>query len=780
MAKIPFKISARAASLIGHENIATADGAVIELVKNSYDADADDCIVFLDHSKRKKTLYIIDNGDGMDNQIIDDYWMTIGTANKLNDPRSRNKRIKTGAKGIGRFALDRLGNEASIITLPIGSMKGYQWNVKWDEFEMNKTLDQVFADLVEVEKLNFHSVVKEITNSFKPIADYLKKKSFVNGTIIKISDLKDEWSKNDIDALFKSLEILVPPIELPIFDLAFFDSLSETGFGKIDSLANEDYDYKLVAKVLKDQNIILTISRKEFNWKEIDPDVFKQKEPKNMSKFPYNLETLKKGTFSIKVPLLEFWPGLNEKDEKIIHEIGPFEFSFYYIKRTNRETEKFALRNIDTAKRRQWLDQFGGIKLYRDGFRVRPYGEVSSNSFDWLDLGGRSSVSAEGPGQKNGARWKVESQQVFGVINISRLNNPYLQDTANRAGLHENAQYFQFVDLILRLINTVELDRHYIMRPMAVVYDIKHETESNIQKANQQAEDTLAKNRRKNKGRLAFTKKTTDKDTIYAKAIKDLQKIIHQREEELRMIRVLGSVGLTLATFSHELDELNGDTQLYINKLNSFINSEFEKKSFSDIPRNKNPFLLIEEIRSLNNRISSWLEFAKTSLKKDRRKASDLHLSKYFLDFHKRWESFLETRNTQFTIIKKFGSLGLKKTYPIDMDSIFNNLLLNSMDAFFRKDSSPKREIKIDYEYEEKGLNIIYEDSGPGLLPEIKDIKDIFLPFFTTKKKEDQEVGIGLGMWIVRTTIEQYTGYIEILNSRPHFKVKLHFPKYSN
>src|SRR5204863_7890521 len=135
--------------------------------------------------------------------------------------------------------------------------------------------------------------------------------------------------------------------------------------------------------------------------------------------------------------------------------------------------------------------------------------------------------SAEGTGQKTGARWKVESQQAFGVINISRLQNPYLEDTANRAGLHENDHYFLFVDFILRLINTVELDRHYVMRPMAVVYDIKHETESNIQKANQQAEETLAKNRKKNKGRRGFTsKRPLDKESVYAKAIKDLQKII--------------------------------------------------------------------------------------------------------------------------------------------------------------------------------------------------------------------------------------------------------------
>src|SRR3989344_4198421 len=113
MAKIPFNVSARTARLIGRENVSNAEGAIIELVKNCYDADASSCIVFFDnkHTKSKSDLYIINNGDGMTEKVIRDHWMTIGTSNKLNDFRTKNKRIKTGAKGIGRFALDRLGKK---------------------------------------------------------------------------------------------------------------------------------------------------------------------------------------------------------------------------------------------------------------------------------------------------------------------------------------------------------------------------------------------------------------------------------------------------------------------------------------------------------------------------------------------------------------------------------------------------------------------------------------------------------------------------------------------
>ena len=134
MAKIPFIVSARAGKLLGRENFSNPEGAIIELVKNSYDADSKNCIVIFDvkydiiKDEKKKTekkiinkskshIFIIDNGEGMTDTVIKDYWMKIGTGNKEFDYLSDEKRIKTGAKGIGRFALDRLGSTTKMWTL---------------------------------------------------------------------------------------------------------------------------------------------------------------------------------------------------------------------------------------------------------------------------------------------------------------------------------------------------------------------------------------------------------------------------------------------------------------------------------------------------------------------------------------------------------------------------------------------------------------------------------------------------------------------------------------
>lgn len=80
MAKIPFNVQAYTARLIGRENVSTLNGAILELVKNTYDADASICIIYFDSNSYD--LYLIDNGDGMTKDIIINNWMTIGKSTK--------------------------------------------------------------------------------------------------------------------------------------------------------------------------------------------------------------------------------------------------------------------------------------------------------------------------------------------------------------------------------------------------------------------------------------------------------------------------------------------------------------------------------------------------------------------------------------------------------------------------------------------------------------------------------------------------------------------------
>lgn len=124
---LQFNVSARTAKLIGMENFANAEGAIIELVKNTYDADSKVCFIVFDlrSCKENSSIYIIDNGCGMTEEVIAEHWMTNGTDDKLKNLKSLKGRVKSGAKGIGRFALNRLGLISEMFTFSEETNTGF-------------------------------------------------------------------------------------------------------------------------------------------------------------------------------------------------------------------------------------------------------------------------------------------------------------------------------------------------------------------------------------------------------------------------------------------------------------------------------------------------------------------------------------------------------------------------------------------------------------------------------------------------------------------------------
>ena len=136
--------------------------------------------------KKLSTLFIIDFGEGMTNGIIQKHWMTIGTDHKANNIFTKTGRVRSGAKGIGRFALDKLGDKCTMITKidpsvhssANPSVEGYIWSVDWRDFEGEfKTIDKVQAELTEFNELNLNvEIEKRIKN--KSILDLIKKNPF--------------------------------------------------------------------------------------------------------------------------------------------------------------------------------------------------------------------------------------------------------------------------------------------------------------------------------------------------------------------------------------------------------------------------------------------------------------------------------------------------------------------------------------------------------------------------------------------------------------------------
>ena len=241
--KIPFTASARTAMLIGSENFSNPEGAIIELVKNTYDADSPYCYILFDGADKQITdIYIIDYGCGMDISTIQDCWMQIGTDDKQQNVQTANGRIKSGAKGIGRFALNRLGGQAVMYTHKNGE-DAYAWKVDWNDFNApGKRINEIMADLEMVSLEEIRCSLSELEKRFN-----VSLPKFYSGTILRISNLADKWGEESIKHLNSSLQDLVPPFNIPAFQQYLYVCGSNE-YGKITAKQYEDFDYPKIRK----------------------------------------------------------------------------------------------------------------------------------------------------------------------------------------------------------------------------------------------------------------------------------------------------------------------------------------------------------------------------------------------------------------------------------------------------------------------------------------------------------------------------------------------------
>lgn len=768
--QIPFTVSARTARLIGQENFANAEGAIIELVKNSYDADATVCVIIIDPIN--DSIRILDNGDGMTDNIIRNQWMTIGTDDKRTNYKSKT-RIKTGAKGIGRFALDRLGKSSTLITKTLES-ESLVWDVNWDQFEGSGAVISDVKATLQIGNSSFYDELVEI-NRFTGIGDeILNLWNEEKGTLISIDYLKDEWDERTTESLFSNLEILVPPLETNIFQIFLFSTIETEKYGKVQPTICDDYDYKIDAKVDENKNVKLTVYRNELNFGDLKRIGFFEKT--KLKQENYSLQSFEKGSFEIETNLESLIAGFKDVDiNNNLNKIGAFSFSFYFMKRgggqeKDEEIGKYPYKAVNYNIRTNWLNKFGGIKIFRDNFRVRPYGETKSSSFDWLDLGKRalSNPTVTRPG------YHVRPQQVYGIVNISRIDNINFEDKSSREGLQENDSFTLFKEIIKSIIEVFENDRNQIMISLKKIYD-----DENKKRQAKEAADKIIKDKNNPKSGNAAEEKS-EKDTLIS-AIEAYKEDIEELQDEQKILRVLASAGLIVTSFAHEFRNHTDSILPRTDELKEVLLQVIDINKLKDLPDFFDPYIMLSDMRKQDERLKSWLDFSISSVRKDKRSRRIINMVAYIEGLEKIWQSLLSRRNIKLTIDKwKFTEVNFNG-HEIDLDGIFNNLITNSVDAYKRADAGDLREIKLSFAFnplDTNGISVVYEDKGPGLLTEISDPNKIFQPFYTTKRDEKtgEKIGTGLGMWIVKSTIDEYNGDIEIVQSRPYFKVKITLP----
>lgn len=759
--KIPFTASARTAMLIGTENFSNPEGAIIELVKNTYDADSPCCYILFDGNDGQITeIYIIDYGSGMDISTIQDCWMQIGTDDKQRNVETGNGRIKSGAKGIGRFALNRLGSMAKMYTRKEGQ-NAFIWNVNWKDFNVpGKKINEVMADLDVVELEEIQRCLSRLAIRFNVFLP-----EFSLGTILKISNLADIWEEDAIKHLFSSLQDLVPPFNIPAFQLYLYVSGSND-YGKIEAKQYEDFDYKVSAKY---ENSVLKVDvqRNELDINALQSEYRGLFDMENMKQFPYRLEDFEKEIYHIEMPLGEL-NGLRKSQLLADYgaKLGAFQFDFYFIKgsksdiNSEKSDAKYPYRQFSPTHRRLWLKKNLGVKIYRDKFRVRPYGE---NGDDWLHLGDRYSQNPIGAGQRMGG-YHIRQNQIVGAVEISRLHNIYLQDKSGREGLQENDVFGLFKEVLLGIINIMEKDRNTVMYNLSLLYDKNHPKEDakkQADKAQKAGEYTQANYNALSQGYTVVKQELEDK------------------EEEVRLRRNLASTGLIITSFSHELNNLSiqtksrYDNMLYALNLVTSIDN-VKKLGLKDY---QNPYEVIKTQKNYDEQVRSWLEFSINSISKDKRLRKSIHLKSYFELFKKTWMTVMNELNIDFDV-KGFSDDMQIKAFVIDFDTIFNNLISNSIYAIKVKKSTINRKIRIDGKLEDEYLSIIISDSGKGLDKQYQNNPSVIFNAFESSRcnKNGEKIGTGLGLYIVKATINEYKGSsVQVLYQAEGFAIKIMF-----
>ena len=756
MAKVSFNVDAYTARLIGRENVAKLNGAVLELVKNTYDADASVCFLYYDESMQE--LYIGDNGCGMTPEIIMRHWMTIGRSTKKTSYVSKGGRIQTGAKGIGRFALDRIADRCIMLTATNDNR--FIWRVDWRDFEKESAITEVTADLDDTD-ISFSTFTNQMKNSdlIKLIADQFDE----HGTIFRLSMLRDKWGQKLISDIKNELTTLIPGELSQSFNIYLFDnSTSIEDAAVLHSDEGFSYDYKIEFAVSEDGRTNVKLWREEFDFGSsfehvMEAASFSKEDRAFFTGTPINYDTT----------LSEI---ITKDKDKLNNTIGAFSGKLYFAKLQvpKNEQKKFYYKTV--IDRSDFREAFGGIKLYRDQFRVRPYGDPHTSNYDWLQLSSRKNRSPAAVSHPHGA-WRVRGDQMLGSVYISRVNIT-LPDQANREGIIETPEFGMLKDFLVGIIQLFERDRQYVCRKLDELYNRETEAEKYRQEIEEKAEaESKRKEKTYEKGQDTVPPALMIEVSKAQKVIEDKEETIRNLEDENRLLRVLATTGIAINSYIHEFKEQTHKLNMKIVMAKEAL--EYDK----DYDEALNQIQAADQIRGS---FTSWFRVTIESVRRDKRTLKNVDLKAFISQLCDSWNQVLSGNGIH--IIDEYPDNEVTyRCFPYEIEIILNNLITNSA-TILRDLNEERKEIRITLLDQQSNIVLGYSDNGPGLASAYKSNPDLILePFESNKMNELGElVGTGMGMWLIKRTVSDYNGSVDLSQNRSEpkgFYCKIILPK---
>jgi signal transduction histidine kinase len=713
-----FRPKARLLNLLGFELITDEVIAAIELVKNSYDADAQKVGVTISNVSDKKNgvIKIKDDGHGMTLKILQEAWMEPARDNKKGIDGKRTRRfgrLPLGEKGVGRFSADKLGLRLEIIS------RFCKFNSETKE-AINLSQEEVVM-VVEGKKFVEDAYLDEIECAWQTRSpEEFTRDS--HGTLLQISELRKEWNRELVEKVHRGLARLASPLaEAQDFELWFESNEFPEFSGKIENPLLKNAPHSLEGTI--DENGIMTYTLVVDNG---EPKLGKKDLRKELGRFH-----IKKG----------------EDIEFRKPACGPFRFRLYAFERNRAVKKKYGM----DKEKVDLLNSLCGVSIYRDNFRVLPYGEPGN---DWLYL---DKGRIQSPGKVLG------NDRVIGYVEISQSSNPQLRDKTNREGLIEEGLVFADLrDLVREATDFLGLERYLLQphekRSKEKVEKGKDEIEEGtrvVQQSSTSLKSTLDKAKNDIEERRFLEAKTAvDQASLVIEAgeeaIKQIDdgksKLLEElivSEQQINNLIALSGIGLTAERMTHEFSRA---VRLAMDQL---------QKSLAILNRERKYPEATEHIYSA----ITQLMIVRTGLQQ----MEPLYYSK------RRYSELLNVaeiaKQTQFFYSNDIKDLDVEVTIIpeekllIEMGKghlmqIFDNLFDNALYWLKFKPAKDGRKITIKISGKEK--TIIFADNGPGIEENIKN--HLFDPFVSTKPD-----GRGLGLFIIQDILQNYKSEIEIL-----------------
>lgn len=718
-----FGVDARHVRQLGRELVGDRVTALVELVKNAYDADATEVSlkfltssVFLENPDQhgdeahvrigrvlSGQIEVHDNGAGMSLEDLAQGWMRIAGDAKERNPRSpKFGRARSGRKGIGRFAAESLGEHLTLWTTQAGSDTGIEVKFDWmTDYESGQDLQTV-------------------GNSY----EVLPAEKSEHGTVLRIAGLHSAWTNAQRSRVARALLLLQPPFPV---------SVSQESALETDTMPDPGFRVQFTINGIPE--------------KATSVEGFLEGETAHIE-----AEVLQDGSLKLRVRSQLLGIDREEILSGKYLVVGPLTISASYF------IYLAGVIGVPLQAARDQAQEYGGTRIYRDGMRLLPYGETNN---DWLGLDEKS--------RRRTYLNPIGNQNFFAQVLISREHNPFLVDTSSREGLIENEAYEELVACLNAALITasVWVAEHRERRgkggsskkpPRPSRAEIVADAAAAVRAA-------LAENLPNEQAKRAASIVDAALDVISQSAVgsdTEDRAEIQQLQNEIELLRVLASLGTSISVFSHEVRSvLIAAAKPLVALQTKTVIGDPEKKSLALASRS------VKSLGEIANYIDSFTGGARL------RSRVPQPMSKVLKDFVSMFAEHL-AKGTAVTFSVEPPSL---RTAPIGataLQAILINLFTNAIKAV-DKEGAAHRAIDISARASSDGskITLTVSDTGSGIDPAIANT--MFDAFVTTRPAADAGLGVGtgLGLKVVADLAEEYGGSVGVVQAKAGYSTSI-------